>query len=233
MDRLWAWLLSLFTALFPIVSPPSASPPLVLQQSGDYLYEQQVIEDLGLLQLNTNLPSGEPADKLRQDHDCQFLTNAGFYDTANRHIGWLWVNGQEINPPQANDFLNGFLSISKTAAAITVSPDLTAAYGVQSGPLLILDNRVLKLKIRDDQPRRRVAAAITRSDQLIFLVILSRDSDYGGPLLADLPNLLKKINPEIKAAINLDGGSASAFINEKISLKEYSPIGGYFCYTKL
>ena len=106
-------------------------------------------------------------------------------------------------------------------------------FGVKSGPILVYDSKPLKLAIKDDQLRRRIVAALTQDEQLIFLVILSPRSDYSGPLLADTPQLVLAINPKIVSAVNLDGGSASALITPEFNLPEYQPIGGYFCYTGL
>jgi uncharacterized protein YigE (DUF2233 family) len=234
MTRFWAWLVGLLTSVLPATAPlPTPTPPPAWAQIDNYYYEQIIIGDNRRLRLDTNLTDPKPAAELYKTNNCEFLTNAGFYDTANRHLGWFQVGGRTISPAQNNNFLNGFLAISGQTAAIGFEPDKNADFGVQSGPMLIADNQPLALKIKNDQPRRRIAAGLTQTGQLVFLAVLSPESNYAGPPLADLPALLKKINPQLKTAINLDGGSASAFYSPTATLKEYSPIGGYFCYTQL
>ena len=59
------------------------------------------------------------------------------------------------------------------------------------------------------------------------------DQEYSGPLLARVPYILEKIAKKeqitIPDAINLDGGSASAFLSPDTHLTELNPVGGYFC----
>lgn len=232
MKWLWAWLMSWLTVVNPVPSPaPSAGP--ALYSFGEFRYSQAVIEDLSRLRLFSNLAERQKSTEIYQAHRCQVLTSAGFYDTANQHLGWFQIDGKELSPRQNNRLFDGFLSISFGRVDLDFRPRLDADFGLQSGPMLIYDGKPLKLTIKDDQPRRRVVAALTKTGQLIFLVILSPESNYAGPFLAETPKLVIALNPEIVAAINLDGGSASAFLSESVFLPEYSPIGGYFCYTKL
>jgi uncharacterized protein YigE (DUF2233 family) len=234
MKAFWAWLISFLTLVTPTVSPlpsPSISPALMAH--GEYRYASVVISDVSNLSLTSNLSERRDAAGLAAAKKCQFLTNAGFYDTSNQHLGWFYTQGEEISPAITNRLFDGFLSLVAGQAVIGFDRPEDAVWGVQSGPVLVHDGIPLKLSIREDQPRRRVVAAINDNQDLIFMVIVSSQSEYGGPLLADLPQLVKSIDPEIAAAINLDGGSASAFYSSEIQLKEYSPIGGYFCYTGL
>jgi uncharacterized protein YigE (DUF2233 family) len=231
MRQFLAWLLSLFTATTPIVSPvPSPQPSLMT--FGEFRYASVRVNDFSNLQLFSNLNQREAAVDLSQKKGCEFLTNAGFYDTNNRHLGWFYTQGQEVSQATENRLFDGFLALKDGQANIGFDQFEDVTWGVQTGPVLVYEGRPLKLSIRDDQPRRRVVAAINSDNELSFMIILSPESDYAGPLLGELPQLVKSINPEAVKAINLDGGSASAFLNKEISLKEYSPIGGYFCYTE-
>lgn len=232
MKQFLAWLLSLFTAVVPVASPAPVPQP-ALMTFGGFRYATMAVDNLSRLELFSNLDNQENAADLAKKKTCYFLTNAGFYDTQNHHLGWFYTQGKTISSSINSRLFDGFLSLQDGEAVIGFDRPETVVWGVQSGPMLIYDAKPLKLTIKDDQPRRRVVAALTRDQQLIFLVILSPQSDYSGPLLAETPKLLLALNPEIVTAINLDGGSASAFITPEVSLKEYQPIGGYFCYTKL
>ena len=78
-----------------------------------------------------------------------------------------------------------------------------------------------------------MVAALNQKDELIFLVITGSDSLAIGPSLTDLPQIVAKIGEtlgeDFKTAVNLDGGTASAFINQEKTIKEYSFIGSFFC----
>ena len=232
MKWLWAWLMSLLTVTNPVASPAPAAAT-VLQEQGGFLYSQVSVADVSRLRLFSNLADQKSATELAAAKNCEVLVNAGFYDTNNRHLGWFLSGGEELSPRQANRLFDGFLSVASGRAEIGFNPGEAADFGLQSGPVLVFDSKPFQLSIKDDQPRRRVAAALTRDNQLMFLVILSPQSDYSGPLLADTPKIIAAINPQIVSAINLDGGSASAFITPKVNLPEYQPLGGFFCYTKL
>lgn len=216
----------------PAALPSLPSPMPIMQTFGNYQYAVFAVSDLPRLKLFSNLDKKQEASLLKQANNCEALINAGFYDEKDQHLGWFVSEGKEISPARTNRLFNGFLTVSDGGAIIDFEPR-PGSVGVQSGPVLVYDGKPLKLTIKDDQPRRRVAAAITRNNQLLFLTILSSRSDYAGPLLAETPKLLLGIESEIVSAINLDGGSASAFLTPEVSLAEYQPIGGYFCYTKL
>lgn len=213
--------------------PPSLPLPAPqLKTFGQYRYAIFTAADISRLKLVSNLPGKQDSLELKNQHRCHTLINAGFYDEKDQHLGWFVAEGKEISPAQTNRLFNGFLTSKHDQISLGFEKPGSVDWGLQSGPVLVYDGKPLKLTIKDDQPRRRVAAAITRNKQLYFLTILSSQSDYAGPLLAETPKLLLGINPEIVSAINLDGGSASAFLSDAVFLPEHSPIGGFFCYTK-
>jgi len=78
-----------------------------------------------------------------------------------------------------------------------------------------------------------VISAVTGDNKLIFMVIYDPKSVFLGPELVDLPQIVSLVSAEndlnIADAINLDGGSASAFKSRDFSLSEISPVGSFFC----
>lgn len=215
------------------LSFPSPSPQLVTltfnQQTYSYAYT--IIEDLSRLSLFSNHTEKLSSKELIDRHHCQILVNGNFYDESDRPLGWLVSDGEILSRPIKSALFNGFLSLSTSKVEISsVLPATPVNFGLQSGPLLILDSKPLSLKIKQDEPRRRVIAAMTDKNQLLFITLTSA-------FLTDTPVLVQTISQDINqpiiAAINLDGGSASAFHTPKISFQEYSYIGSFFCYTKL
>jgi hypothetical protein len=91
----------------------------------------------------------------------------------------------------------------------------------------------LPLAIKNDEPNRRIVAATTDNNQLIFMVFYRDSSQFQGPMLGLLPELIsmftRQTGIDIVDAINLDGGSASVFISNYDRLNELAHIGSYFC----
>lgn len=93
------------------------------------------------------------------------------------------------------------------------------------------------MSVKNDKQARRVVAGVTGENKLIFLVFYDNNQYYSGPYLNDLPDLVdktgKSLDLNIADAINLDGGSASAFISDDIKLTELTPVGSFFCISNL
>jgi len=217
-------------------SPPPAIDTMATVEYGDQLFHFSwvKIDNLQNLHLYPNFQTKSSTQDLINQKNCSILVNGGFYGQDDQPIGWLVSQGNLISQPVKSKLLNGYLSLINDQIAIeAIRPKAEVTLGLQSGPLLIYDHYPLTLKIKDDEPRRRVIAAINEADELIFVVIAGQDSLFTGPLLADSPTVLKaiagQIGESLTAAINLDGGSASAFYIPDIYLEEFSWIGSYFC----
>ena len=217
-----------------VIISPSPAPDLA--QFGNYRYAWVKITDLSRLTLLPNHDAQTSSEDLANKYHCQVLVNGNFYDKQNKPLGWLVSEGKTLAKPITSSLFNGFLSLSPSKVEISpLVPQGLVNLGLQSGPLLILDSQPLLLKISNDQPRRRVIVALNNQKELIFLVLTGTDSLYSGPLLADTPKLVaalgQAIGQNLVAALNLDGGSASAFHTGKIHLNEYAYIGSFFCYN--
>jgi uncharacterized protein YigE (DUF2233 family) len=166
---------------------------------------------------------------------CKNLVNAGFYQKDFSPLGLFIVEGQVIRKEMKSATFNGFFTIdSEGWPAIGQNPpSVPLKYGLQTGPLLILNSRLQELKMTNDDNARRVMVAIGKDKKPVFIVIYNAGSVFDGPKMTALPKLLQEIakmeNESFVDAINLDGGSASAFWGEEVILKELSPIGSYFC----
>lgn len=223
-------------AFSPTLTSVEPSPVLALAQFGNYRYTWVKLDNLANLKLLPNHDAQESSEDLAQTNHCQVLINGNFYDENDQPLGWLVSQGKTISQPLVSNLFNGFFYLLAGRPVISaVYPETKVDLGLQSGPLLILDSKPLLLKINNDQPRRRVIAALNDQNQLIFLILIGSDSIYSGPLLADTPKLVadlgKVIDQNLVAAINLDGGSASAFYTDTVRLNEYSYIGSFFCYN--
>ena len=206
--------------------------PIIINGT-NYYFSYIIIDDLKNLKLFPNFVDQLSTEDLVIKHNCSILVNAGFYSEDFKPLGWLISDQKEISRSIESQLFNGFLSIKDNQLSISSFKKDNSRLGLQSGPLLVQNSLSLPLKIKNDEPRRRVIAAQTQDNQLLFMIITASDSLFSGPLLADTPGVVlavaNKLKKPIIHALNLDGGSASAFYTEKIHLKEFSPIGSFFC----
>ena len=154
--------------------------------------------------------------------------NGGYFDPEYRPIGLLIVDGTMIAPLQKARLLSGVLSaspkkvqISRVAEfSLTQKPDAA----VECGPMIVdLGKSVLGLE--SSKMARRTFAAVSSGDK----AALGFSSDV---TLADLSSILAIVTiPDFKIqrALNLDGGSSSAFWFKRangsaFSISELKPV---------
>jgi exopolysaccharide biosynthesis protein len=220
----------------PISTPVSTLEEMktIEAQAGSFKYAFFEVGDIANLALRPNFTQKLGSDRIIENETCGALVNGGFYNTDNEPIGWFFVEGEELSSEEENRLFNGRLMLATDSAKIldeVVSAGVV--FGLQSGPLLIIDSETTNLGIRDDESRRRVVAAVDEGQNLTFMVIVGLNSLFEGPLLADLPEVVEAISRQedmlIVDAMNLDGGSASTYYDGTVRIRETSYVGSYFC----
>jgi len=200
-----------------------------------YAFSWFEVSDLDSLKLIPNFEAKSISREVKENNGCKFLVNAGFYTKENSATGLFVTEGKTMFPFRENSLFNGVLSVNDLAVpritrGVPVDHLKTA---IQSGPLLIENASVQKLSLVRDEKARRTVAFVTGENKLYFAAVYSPLSVFEGPLLADLPTLLdlfgKKTNLVAADAINLDGGTASAFLTSEVTLTEVSSVGSFFC----
>lgn len=186
------------------------------------------------IDIHSNLIDKKLSEEIWKDSNCKTLANGGFYTKENTHLGLFVENYYLITPKIESSTLNGFFWIDKNVP--NIEEDFLNALpriAIQSGPILFLNGKPQILSINNDEPNRRIVAAITSDRQLIFLAFYRDGEIYQGPLLEEMPKIIdlfkKQINIDIIDAINLDGGSASFFVSKYERLNELKYVGSYFC----
>lgn len=175
--------------------------------------------------------SNEILDRL----NCKVLVSGGFYTKENSPVGLFIDDGNLIKSFLTNTLFDGVFSINYllTPRITRDIPKDNLKYAIQSGPVIVENSFAQNLSIKNDKPARRVVAATTGENLVVFIVLFDNNSRLLGPLLEDLPKILSIWQSEsgisVADAINLDGGSASAFVSEEFTLTESSAIGSYFC----
>ncbi len=160
--------------------------------------------------------------QVMEQQSCFAGVNGGYFDPDYGPIGLLIVDGRTIAPLQRARLLTGMLTASVRGVQIMRTREFSRQQklnaAVQCGPFLVdLDRPVRGLEgVRE---ARRTFAAITKSDRaaLGFCTEVS---------LADLAKILATVQIadgfKISRALNLDGGSSSAFWVRRETGKAFS-----------
>jgi len=133
--------------------------------------------------------------------------NGGYFDPENAPVGLLISDGKLIAPLRKARLLSGVLAVSKARIELLRSGEYSSRKNViaavQSGPFLV-DGGTAVAGLNDTKSARRT-------------VVLTSGSDRAGigfssaVTLAELGEILAMPNLKIQRALNLDGGSSSAF----------------------
>lgn len=197
------------------------------------------VTDLSKLSLYPNFNQKLTASDFLVKQKCEKLVSGGFYTKDNSPTGLFISEGKTLTDFIPNNLFNGIISIdTNDVVRFTNEPTSeTVKWALQTGPWLIRDSQPVFLKIQNDEGARRMVAGLTTNNTLLYIAFYDPDNLYEGPLLSDLPNHLiqfqKNTGVIIKDAINLDGGSASAFYSDGLFLQELTPVGGFFCITRM
>jgi uncharacterized protein YigE (DUF2233 family) len=149
-------------------------------------------------------------DQAMQREKCLAGVNGGYFDPDYKPIGLLVVDGKTIAPLQRARLLSGVLSASPSKIEILrfgeFSPRQKIDAAVECGPMIVDLGRAVR-GLEATRPARRTFAAVAAGDR----GALGFCSDV---TLADLANILATqvaSDLKIQRALNLDGGSSSAF----------------------
>lgn len=218
------------------IMPTPTKFPSINYAENEYSYLIYKNISMNNLELYFNLANKNTSLEIIEKFKCQAGINGGFYGTDDKPVGWMVVNFQNISKQKQSQLFNGFVSIfcqsDECKIEINDIPGINPKYGLQSGPLLISNGQSWRLNMERDKPARRMVLGKTDKD-IFILSVFDGEALISGPNLADLPEILKLIgkkeNIQISDAINLDGGSASAFYSPAVYLTETTTIGSWWC----
>lgn len=223
----------------PLIRPsptPKISPSFTYTVSGQlFRFSLFPVGTVSSIRLIPNFTKHVSSIEAIQTQKCAFLSSGGFYTPEDKPIGLFITKGIQLNPYEPNALFNGFFSVSDSGiASISAKPPQEhISFALQSGPILFTDGIPKKLVIRNDEPARRIVVAQTNSNNVVFMVMYASENTFEGPYLAHIPQHLKEIERvthlSFVNALNLDGGSASAFITKNLSITELTQVGSFFC----
>jgi Phosphodiester glycosidase len=156
-------------------------------------------------------PDGQSLGAVMKREKCVCGVNGGYFDTEFKPLGLRVADGTTFSPLRRARLITGILLQSDRGidvvrvAEFSRTKKIIAA--VQSGPFLVEGNKRIR-GLNDSQLARRTFAGIATNDRA-FLGVCSDVS------LAQLANILGTApiaaDSKIRRAMNLDGGSSSAF----------------------
>ncbi|HEX4707991.1 MAG TPA: phosphodiester glycosidase family protein [Candidatus Udaeobacter sp.] len=133
--------------------------------------------------------------------------NGGYFDENFKPIGLRVVNGESVAPLQRARLITGVLLASSRGVQIVRARDFSQRQklgaAIQCGPFLVDSSQPVR-GLNDSAPARRTFAATGRSDRALVGV----SSEVS---LANLAKILAAADLNMQRAMNLDGGSSTAF----------------------
>ena len=200
-----------------VLATPNAR--VVIDNRTYFVYWREIEKNLTLI---PNFERKIASSRLMDN--CTYGANGGFYTEDFKPIGLFISDGALLSTAIGNATFNGYFVKTDHFSLTRQPPTDSVEFAVQSGPYVTPKSR---LNIKNDTYARRVLVGRS-GNTWRFLAITEKENTFSGPILADLPTLLGDLN--IDEALNLDGGSASAFYSESgVRLGELTPIGSFFC----
>lgn len=182
-----------------------------------------------------NFKEKETARSIFEKGKCKSLISGGFYTPEGSPTGLFISEGKETKRYVSSSLTNAVYSINdfETPRITREVPRDHLRVALQAGPLLIENSFVQNLRLVRDEEARRVVIGVTGENETYFLVFYSPGSVFTGPTLDSLPEALETFEEEsgidLADAMNLDGGTATAFYSSEIQLSEATPVGSFFC----
>lgn len=206
----------------------TGASPTPIATGGYSVFSQKIRPDT--LTLIPNFTEAKTSSELIDEHGCTYGANGGYYTTVNKPLGLFITGRAQLGATTTSSAANAFLSKypNGTLALSQIPPPADAVeFALQAGPHLIPG---ITPRITSDEHARRVLIANTSNNEWYFLVITHRENAYDGPLLSEIPSLLAKLPQNVTEALNLDGGTASAFYSEDgARFGELTMVGSFFC----
>jgi uncharacterized protein YigE (DUF2233 family) len=133
--------------------------------------------------------------------------NGGYFDPQNAPVGLLIADGKLITPLRKARLLSGVLVVTKTRVELLRSGEYSsrknAVAAVQCGPFLV-DGGKPVAGLNATRPARRTFVITTGGERAAVGFCSS-------VTLAELGDILATPELKVQRALNLDGGSSSAF----------------------
>jgi hypothetical protein len=156
-------------------------------------------------------PEGESLSAIMKQEKCACGVNGGYFDTEFKPMGLRISDGRTFSPVRRARLITGILLQSSRGIDVIRVGEIfhlkKIAAAIQGGPFLVEGSKRIH-GLNNSQLARRTFAGIASNDR-VLLGVCSAVS------LAELANILAAApvaaDYKIRRALNLDGGSSSAF----------------------
>lgn len=170
-------------------------------------------------------------------NNCGAAINGGFYTKSYQPLGLFMLRQDIIAPVRKNELTNGFFWTDSAGIAYIAKalPDdwSNIPFIFQTGPVIQSKGSPIRLSIINDEPARRSLIGVDENNRVVFLSIFDPDHPVEGPYLLDVPSIIKQIEKELNLlfveVLNLDGGTASFFHSDNLTLEELTLVGSLIC----
>jgi uncharacterized protein YigE (DUF2233 family) len=221
-------------------SPTAASYPYhTLKIDGETIaYGFMTIPPMTDTLLVPNFAEKRLSKEIAVSNGCMYYANGSFYDTENRPLGLFRTGTVILKSATQNPLINAFIW-RNTSGQFLISksiPPEDSKWALQTGPLLLNEGIPLSISVRNDEYARRMVAGVDHAGSIVFFVVFGVGQFHTGPTLESLPDIIHAISRKerlgIDTAVNLDGGSASAYSDGRLTMEELTPVGSLFCIRK-
>jgi exopolysaccharide biosynthesis protein len=156
-------------------------------------------------------PDGQSLGAVMKREKCVCGVNGGYFDTEFKPLGLRVADGTTFSPLRRARLITGILLQSDRGIDVVRVGEFPRTKkiiaAVQSGPFLVEGNKRIR-GLNNAQLARRTFAGVVTNDRALLGVC-------SGVSLAQLANILATVpivaDSKIRRAMNLDGGSSSAF----------------------
>lgn len=193
------------------------------------------VPDASDITLIPNFDQAKTASDLFDSQKCGAVVSGGFYTPGGFPTGLFISEGETLKKYASSSLLNGLYSINdfETPRISKGVPRDHLRVALQAGPMLIENSFTQNLNLIRDEEARRVVVGVTGENKTVFVVFYNPESAFMGPKLDDMPQALQLFGEKTEIiladAMNLDGGSASAFYTSEVKLSEASFVSSFFC----
>lgn len=217
--------------IIPTVSPPDAIKVENNKITYNVYYSSLADYNISLI---PNFSESSSFQSITAQHQCISAINGGFYTTENKPLGLYKSNGIVYSAEITNsNLLTGYFTIDTnnnthiSFQGYTNSPNV-----IQSGPYIHKD---VSLSLTTDEYARRSLIGESNTGELYIIFINKSDEIFNGPQLSEIPEIIfsESIPVKFTAVLNLDGGSASAYLDKSGYLfRELTTVGSVICLYK-
>ncbi|PYL25720.1 MAG: hypothetical protein DMF44_01700 [Verrucomicrobia bacterium] len=156
-------------------------------------------------------PDAQSLGAVMKREECVCGVNGGYFDTEFKPIGLRVVDGTTFSPSRRARLITGILLQSDRGIDVVRVSEFSRTKkiiaAVQSGPFLVEGNKCIR-GLNDSQLARRTFAGIATNDRACLGVCSDVSLGQLANILATTPIVA---DSKIRRAMNLDGGSSSAF----------------------